>query len=80
MSATMAKNRTNKPGGRNQDRHKEPRLAFHLPQPLFDAFKAHVASLEPEATDAAVLRLALERYLTSVGRWPPPPSPESGSA
>jgi hypothetical protein len=45
-------------------------LAFHMPQPLFDAFRAHVASLRPTPNESAVLREALERYLVSVGAWP----------
>jgi hypothetical protein len=55
---------------RGEDRHTMPRLAFHMPQELFDAFKAHVESLEPRPHESEVLRVALKRYLESVGAWP----------
>jgi hypothetical protein len=87
MLATMAKKQTAKGKGeepernpRNKDRHVQPRLAFHLPQELYDAFKAHVAGLRPQPNEAAVLRLALEEYLMSKGAWPATttPAPEDG--
>lgn len=53
------------------DRHTQPRLAFHMEQQLYDAFKEHVAGLRPRPNESAVLRLALEQYLESVGAWPP---------
>ncbi len=70
MSATMAK--PPKPESRNTDRHIQPRLAFHMPQDLFDAFKHHVETSEPRPAEAAVLRLALQQYLERAGEWPPP--------
>jgi hypothetical protein len=60
-----------KKSDRSKDRHTAPRLVFHLPQWLFDAFRAHVDGLPVEATDAAVLRAALEQYLRNVGALPP---------
>jgi hypothetical protein len=57
------------------ERHTQPRLVFHLPQSLLDAFRAHIESIEPKPNEAEVLRLALRRYLESVGRWPPKPPP-----
>ena len=76
MIVRMAKkpSRT-KPGSKRSqgvDRHAQPRLAFHLPQSLHDAFKAHVEGLRPKPNESAVLREALEQYLGRVGAWPPP--------
>src|SRR5262245_56702567 len=81
MPATMAKKRSRKPGdtkasdSRNVDRHKQARLAFHLPQDLYDAFQSHVESLEPKPAESEVLRLALRQYLMNAGAWPPPAPP-----
>ncbi len=74
MMATMAKKKPKpdgQPNPRSKDRHKQPRLTFHLSDSLYGAFKEYVEGLEPKANEASVLRLALERYLTSVGKWPP---------
>jgi hypothetical protein len=65
MRATMAKKKQQK------DRHAQPRLVFHLSDALLEAFNNYTASLQPKPADSAVLRLALERYLTEVGYWPP---------
>ena len=53
------------------DRHTQPRKAFHAPQDLFDAMAVYIARTKPQPTDAAVLRLALERLLEAEGLWPP---------
>jgi hypothetical protein len=63
---------------RNIDRHKQPRLAFHLPQDLYDAFERYVDSLRPKPAEATVLRLAIEELLTQVGFWPPTPGEGTG--
>jgi hypothetical protein len=71
----MSKKRTDrdKPANpRNVNRHKQPRLAFHLPQELFDAFNSYMASLAPQPAESAVLRHALEQYLAQAGFWPAP--------
>jgi hypothetical protein len=75
MSCTMAKKKTvqataDREKTRTSDRHKQPRLAFHLPQEMFDAFNEYVESLEPRPNESAVLRMFLERGLRAVGRWP----------
>jgi hypothetical protein len=68
----MAKRRKHKPDeNKSADRHIQPRLAFHLSQALLDAFDAYIASLEPRPAESTVLRLALEKYLTEKGFWPP---------
>lgn len=55
------------------DRHKSPRLAFHLPQVMADAFARYLESFpDPKPSDSAVLRHALERLLREKGFWPPP--------
>jgi hypothetical protein len=54
-----------------RDRHREPREVFHLPPELREALAAYVASVEPATTRSAVVRLALQRFLTDVGFWPP---------
>jgi hypothetical protein len=56
---------------KGEDRHAQPRKAFHAPQELFDAMAVYIARTKPQPTDAAVLRLALERFLESEGLWPP---------
>ena len=55
---------------RGQDRHKDPRKAFHAPQPLFDALAEYIDETRPQPTEAAVLRMALEEFLEKRGRWP----------
>jgi hypothetical protein len=56
----------------------EPRKAFHAPAALFDAMAAYIARTKPQPTDAAVLRLALERFLETEGLWPPKESRDGG--
>lgn len=53
------------------DRHAQPRKAFHAPQKLFDALDTYIKRTEPQPTEAAVLRLALERFLQAEGLWTP---------
>jgi hypothetical protein len=61
-------------------RHIEPRESFHLPQALLDALIRYVDQTRPETTKSAVIRLALEEFLTEAGFWPPPSPPSRGSA
>lgn len=74
------KNDKRKPGRRpsptskrstGQDRHAQPRKAFHAPGELFDAMGLYIEEAKPQPTDAAVLRLALEEFLEKRGYWPP---------
>jgi hypothetical protein len=67
MTGTMAKQKKNQ----QKDRHAQPRLVFHLSEALLAAFNEYTSTLQPRPADSAVLRLALERYLTEVGYWPP---------
>jgi hypothetical protein len=74
MIGVMTKPSRKKPDSkrtRGVDRHTQPRLAFHLPKDLYDAFKGHVDSLRPKPNESSVLRLALELYLERAGCWPP---------
>lgn len=57
--------------GKGEDRHAHPRKAFHAPAELFDAMAAYIERTKPQPTDAAVLRLALEKFLEGEGLWPP---------
>lgn len=52
------------------DRHAHPRKSFHAPQELFAALEAYILATKPQPTDAAVLRLSLERFLEQEGFWP----------
>lgn len=58
------------------DRHRNPRKAFHAPEELFDALDHYIAETRPQPSESAVLRLALEQFLRSVGYW----NPENQSA
>jgi hypothetical protein len=72
MPATMAKARKPRPDGpKRQSRHAEPRESFHLPQALLDALLTYVERTRPETSKSAVIRLALEEFLTRAGLWPP---------
>jgi Arc/MetJ-type ribon-helix-helix transcriptional regulator len=64
----MAKKKTGK--GRNVDRHKQPRVVFHLPQEMSDALDEYIESLEPRPNASEVHRLALAQFLQRVGYWP----------
>jgi hypothetical protein len=55
---------------RSRDRHKQPRLAFHLPQELLDAFNDYVQSLPGPPSESSILRGFLMTSLRSLGRWP----------
>ncbi len=75
---TVAKRRTNKPetppepDPRARDRHKSPRLAFHVSLELLEAFTRYLESFpDPKPTDSAVLRHALEKLLREKGFLPP---------
>lgn len=54
-----------------EDRHAHPRKAFHAPAALFAALEVYIERTRPQPTEAAVLRLALERFLEGEGLWPP---------
>lgn len=56
---------------KGEDRHAQPRKAFHAPGELFAAMERYIAETRPSPTEAAVLRLALEEFLGKRGYWPP---------
>lgn len=56
---------------RGEDRHTDPRKAFHASAALFAALDTYVCTTRPQPTEAAVLRLALEEFLERKGLWPP---------
>lgn len=56
------------------DRHKTPKLQFHIPPDLKAALDRYIDATRPEPTVTAVLRLAVERFLEGEGHWPPPPT------
>jgi hypothetical protein len=70
MIGVMSKKKADSKRSQGIDRHTTPRVVFHMPQDLFDAFQEYMSSLEPASTDSAVMRLALQRYLESKGYWP----------
>ena len=49
------------------------RLAFHLPQKMYDAFKRYLDGQEIRPNESEILRAALRRWMESVGIWPPAP-------
>lgn len=59
------------PKKKPKDRHMQPRVVFHLSDALLDAVNNYTETLQPRPALSAVLRLALEKYLTEVGYWPP---------
>ena len=71
MSATMARERKSKAGQAKQtgNRHVEPRESFHLPQAMLDALTSYVERQRPATSKSAVIRLALEEFLTRQGMW-----------
>jgi hypothetical protein len=71
MSAIMTTPRKKAKAPRPPDRHTEPRESFHLPGPLSAALSAYVDGSRPKTTKSAVIRLALEEFLTRVNLWPP---------
>lgn len=75
MSAKKKPGRRPDPSSKRQqgeDRHKHPRKAFHAPQEMFAALERYIADRKPQPSEAAALRLALERFLVEEGYWPPP--------
>ncbi len=54
-----------------QNRHAEPREAFHLPADLQAALEVAAVLSEPPAGKSAVIRFALEKYLTHRSFYPP---------
>jgi hypothetical protein len=56
---------------KGEDRHAQPRKAFHAPAELFSALEKYVAETRPAPTEAAALRIALEEFLEKRGFWPP---------
>ena len=68
----MTKSQKKKTGA-GGDRHTHPRKAFHAPAPLLGVLAKYVASVSPATTESAVIRLAIERFLTVQGLWPPAP-------
>ena len=55
-----------------KDYHKHAKIVAHLDPVLMDRVRALVAKSRPKTTITAVLTVALEEYLESVGAWPPP--------
>lgn len=74
MIAVMAKSRKNPKSKRSQgeDRHTQPRIAFHYPDDLAKALEDYLASNRPSPSKSEVLRLALEEFLSKRGKWPRP--------
>ncbi|OWK34242.1 hypothetical protein [Fimbriiglobus ruber] len=56
---------------KGEDRHKQPRKAFHADPKLFQALDKYVDETRPQPTESSVLRDALEEYLNKRGYWPP---------
>lgn len=48
-----------------------PRKAFHAPAELFEAMDQYRLATTPQPSEAAILRGALEHFLTVRGYWPP---------
>jgi len=61
-----------KPQPRDTDRHVSPRLVFHVPQSMYDAFMSYLDELDPKPDQAEALRTALRDFLKARGKWPPP--------
>ncbi len=61
---------------KQQNRHKEPREAFHLPPSLREALESYIERTRPRPVKSAVLRLALEEFLERQGLWPPSDEPK----
>lgn len=57
------------------DQHRDPRLAFHCPADIIGRLDAFVAASRPATTQSAVLRDALDEYLTAKG-FPPTSEPK----
>lgn len=55
----------------SEDRHKEPREAFHLSEKLQAALERFRESKRPKPGKSEVMRTALEDYLEKEGFWPP---------
>ncbi len=55
---------------RNLNRHVAPRESFHLPEDLREALEAFIDHSDPKPGKSAVLRSALQDYLSRHGFWP----------
>jgi len=76
MVAGMSKKkpgRPKEPGSKRQtgqDRHVDPRKAFHVPPMLLAALDRYREATKPTPSEAECLRTALEEFLTKRG-FPP---------
>ena len=52
------------------DRHTMPRVVFHAPEEMVEAFGKYVAGLRPRSSDAAALRYILGTFLQEKGYLP----------
>jgi hypothetical protein len=55
---------------RGENRHVQPRKAFHADQALFDALERYIGSTRPQPSEAECFRVALEEFLEKRGFWP----------
>jgi hypothetical protein len=46
-------------------------LGLYIHKELFDALAAYVENTRPRTSKTSVAEVALERFLTEVGYWPP---------
>jgi hypothetical protein len=79
MTTMVEKRRGPKPNPdskrqKGENRHKNPRKAFHAEQEIFDAMERMIAVTRPTPTESSVLRDALLEYMEKRGFWPPPAS------
>ena len=61
---------------KNEDRHKNPREAFHLSPELLQALTKYIESCRPSPNKSDVFRVALEDFLSKEGYWPRPSGSE----
>jgi hypothetical protein len=71
----MSEKKKGKAGGRGPGRPpgRVPSVTIfaRVPPALGEALEAYVEATRPKTTNTAVVELALERYLSEVGFWPP---------
>jgi hypothetical protein len=58
--------------GRPQGRTPSVTIFARINPELAKVLQAYIDGVKPKTTTTAVVELALERYLTEVGHWPPP--------
>lgn len=57
---------------KGENRHKQPRKAFHAEQAMFDALERFIVGTRPQPSESSVMREALAEFLEKRGYWPPP--------